>query len=329
MLSSVKSIIIRMPNWIGDFVMATPILLELREHYKDTHITVMCKRSLACLLQEEKAIDEVIPFDKGGVSIAVKKIRKRKYDLGILLTNSLSSTLAFYRGRVKNRIGFKRWPRALFLNKSVKWPENLEKKHLVETYKDLLRAIDIPLKGFTPRILLTKEERQDHVFHNPVIGINPGAAYGSAKCWPKERFQELAKQLLLYNPTWKIAFFGDSASEAMIEEIIAPLQEKERVMNFCGKTTLRSLAALIANCAAFVSNDSGPMHMAAALKTPLVALFGSTNEVKTGPYQFGTVIHKHVSCSPCYKRVCPIDFRCMKQITCGEVLKEIVKLTRT
>ena len=97
----------------------------------------------------------------------------------------------------------------------------------------------------------------------------------------------------------------------------------QRVVNLAGKTSLREFIALIQSCNALLTNDSGPMHIAAALKVPLLALFGSTSDVKTGPYHHGKVIHKHVECSPCYKRVCPIDFRCMKRIEVDEVYREL------
>ncbi len=316
-------IIVRMPNWVGDFVMAIPILIELKNFFPKAHITAMCKRSLSSLLECEPSVDEILPFDRDAPKEAISKIVG--YDVGILLTHSLSSTLWFWR--VKRRIGFKKWPRALFLTDRVNFPE--KEIHLVEEYKKLLEPLGVSAVGSLPRIILSQEEialaKEKLPTQGSIIGMNPGAAYGSAKCWPKERFQELTRQLLEEDPHRTVLFFGDQTSHDMIEEIVAPF--KERIINFCSKTSLRELAALISLCHVLVTNDSGPMHMAAALKVPLVALFGSTNEIKTGPYQFGEVIHKHVSCSPCYRRVCPIDFRCMKQIECDEVLKKVIKIS--
>jgi heptosyltransferase-2 len=109
----------------------------------------------------------------------------------------------------------------------------------------------------------------------------------------------------------------------MIKEICKNLPE--RAVNLAGLTSIRELMALISVCTAFLTNDSGPMHLAAAMNIPLVALFGSTDEIVTGPYMHGEVIHKHVSCSPCFQRVCPIDFRCMKNIEVREVATAIKK----
>ena len=153
-----------------------------------------------------------------------------------------------------------------------------------------------------------------------MIGINPGAAYGSAKCWLPERFRELTEKLL-QNPNTRILYFGDKAGASLVNEICADLPD--RVINLAAQTTIRELMAYIQACHLFLTNDSGPMHMASALGTPLVALFGSTSDRYTGPYRGGKVIHKHVPCSPCYRRTCPIDFRCMTQIGVDEVYQTL------
>lgn len=156
-----------------------------------------------------------------------------------------------------------------------------------------------------------------------MIGINPGAAFGSAKCWPKTSFEKLLERLVVETPHLMVVF-GDMAGSALVDEITQGMGE--RVVNLAGKTTLRELLALIEACDAFLSNDSGPMHIAAALQVPLIALFGSTNPTKTGPYKFGEVIYKKVFCSPCYRRVCPIDFRCMEKISADEVFERLTAL---
>jgi len=158
-----------------------------------------------------------------------------------------------------------------------------------------------------------------------IIGINPGAAYGTAKCWLPDRFIEITKKILELPHTYVI-YFGDAAASPLIKTLAEPFSE--RVINMAAKTSLRELMALIHCCSAFLTNDSGPMHIAAALKTPLLALFGSTSEIKTGPYLKGRVIHKNVECSPCYKRVCPIDFRCMKRIEVSEVYNELMDILK-
>ena len=156
------------------------------------------------------------------------------------------------------------------------------------------------------------------------MGINPGATYGSAKCWLPERFREVAERLLKDLDVY-LVFFGDLATSSLVKEICQGLPS--RVVNLAGVTSLRQLTSLISLCDVLLTNDSGPMHIADALGTPIVALFGSTSEVVTGPYRSsGVVIHKHVDCSPCYQRTCPIDFRCMKRIEADEVYGAIQKV---
>lgn len=336
-----KNIIIRMPNWLGDLVMATPVIADVRKKYPNARITAMCQSNVAPLLKEDPHIDEILLFhrpsgwERRHSRHVIEQIRKGHYDLGILLTNSISSAWWFWRGKVEKRLGFKRQMRSALLNMGVNVPRNIETQHLVITYKQILDPLGIPVSNQAPKLYLDESElesaqellkRSGILPEHTLIGINPGAAYGSAKCWLPERFRELAVKFL-DNPAARIVFFGDNTGAELVRDICVGLPE--RVVNLAGKTSIRELMALISCCSAFVTNDSGPMHIASALGTPLVALFGSTSEVKTGPYHGGTVIHKNVSCSPCYKRTCPIDFRCMKSIEVDEVLAEVQALLKS
>lgn len=336
------NIIVRMPNWLGDAVMATPVLEDLRHYYKDAKITAMCLSSLTPLLAEDPHIDEVLSFKRpsGWLShqargVIIDSLQLGHYDLGVLLTNSFSSAWWFWRGHVKNRIGYSDHWRSLLLDKAVPFPSNRETQHLVTTYKMLLEPLGISLSRSSPRLYLTKEEQQaakeclancGAASKQVVIGINPGAAYGSAKCWLPERFKEVTKKLL-ENPSISIVYFGDRAGAPLVQEICQGMPD--RVINLAGKTSIRELMALIQACDIFLTNDSGPMHIASALGTPLLALFGSTSDVATGPYAGGQVIHKHVECSPCYKRTCPIDFRCMTRIEVDEVYRELESILKS
>lgn len=336
---SPQNIIVRMPNWLGDVVMATPVLADLRHHWPNAKITAMCQSNVAGLLKHDPHIDELFSFKRPSGWLhrehyrnILLPLRHGDYDLGILLTNSLSSALWFWRGHVRNRLGFTGNLRYFFLDKAIPFPQNLQKQHLVLTYKALLQPLGIHPSETSPALYLSEDEintarellrKQGVHDQDIVIGINPGAAFGSAKCWLPERFQELTERLLA-DPRIRIVYFGDFAGTSLVNQICS--QMPDRVINLAGKTSLRELVSLIKLCHIFLTNDSGPMHIAAALKTPLLALFGSTSAIKTGPYQHGTIIHKHVSCSPCYQRTCPIDFRCMKEISVDEVYLALQKL---
>lgn len=337
---SPKHIIVRMPNWLGDLVMATPILTDLRHRWPEAKITVHCQGILGTVIQEDPHIDEVLNFKKPGSwfdrqthDSILSPLKQRGFDLGILLTNSFSSALWYWRGQVKNRIGYADHCRSCLLDYAIPFPEKRKNQHLVNTYKMLLEPLGIPVSKTPPRLYLTSEEKQvararlanqGVQTKDLVIGINPGAAYGSAKCWLPERFKQLTRDLLQY-PHLKIIYFGDKTGAPLVQDICAGLAS-DRVINLAGKTSLRELLALIDACAIFLTNDSGPMHAASALGIPLIALFGSTSDTATGPYNGGLVIHKHVPCSPCYRRECPIDFRCMTRIGVKEVYDEIQKL---
>lgn len=333
-------IVIRMPNWIGDLVMATPILSDVRKVYPEAHITAMCRTPVSDLLKEDLDIDELFCFSKVNFfgrrsdrRDIIEKIRKGSYDLGILLTRSFSSAWLFWRGDVKRRLGYRGNLRSPLLTDKIDLPEEVRKQHLVNTYKMVLGPLGIPVSETSPRLFLTDKELEEAQVllkrlgvlpGTRLIGINPGAAYGSAKCWLPERFRAVTEKLLKLDNV-QILYFGDSATQPLVKEICQGLP----VLNLAGLTTLRELASLIKLCSVFLTNDSGPMHIAAAVGTPLVALFGSTNEIATGPYKTGIVIHKHVDCSPCYKRVCPIDFRCMKRIETDEVYDALVNSLTT
>ena len=327
-----KKIIVRLPNWIGDMVMATPVLADLRRCFPDAEITAMCVSPISDLLKEDRSIDELFCFSRPlnefsrrrDLRDIIEKLRAGKYDLGILLTNSFSSAWWFWQGRIGRRLGYSGNWRSLLLTDRMEPPEN--KLHQVEYYKHLLQPLGIPISETAPKLYFTEKEIADskellyqrgYTAGAPLIGINPGARYGTAKCWPPERFKALALRFL-QDPAAYVVFFGDAASIKLVKEICTGLPD--RIINLAGVTNLRELSCLIEDCHVLVTNDSGPMHIGVAMKTPIVALFGSTDEVTTGPYgQKGATINKHVSCSPCFKRTCPTDFRCMQQIEVEEV----------
>lgn len=331
-----KNIIIRMPNWLGDLVMATPILEDVKTQWPSAKITAMCQSNVAGMLKENPYINEIFSFKKPNGWLPRDKdrdilttLRHGNYDLGILLTNSFSSALWFWRGNVNYRVGYTGHFRSLLLSNAVSYPKNIESQHLVITYKMLLEHLGVPLSETKPTLYVSEKERkaaQDLLashgiaFGDIVVGINPGAAFGSAKCWLPDRFRAVTQKLMEF-PHVKVVYFGDQAGLSLVNDICAEMPD--RVVNLAAKTNLRELIALIQLCNVFLTNDSGPMHIAAALGTPLLALFGSTSDVKTGPYLNGKVIHKRVECSPCYKRECPIDFRCMRSITSNEVFHEL------
>lgn len=318
--------------------MATPVLTDLRKAFPKASITAMCAAPLCDLLKEDGSIDELFCFTKPSNEFLrrqekrdiIAKIRSGNYDVGILLTHSFSSAWWFWQGGVQRRIGYSLHWRRFLLTDPIEKPQR--QMHQVDLYKHLLTPLGIsPSKG-APRLYVTEKELREskELLHKrgykagkKLIGINPGAAYGTAKCWPLEKFRALAFELLKDEDLY-LVFFGNADTVSLVKDICQGLTA--RAINLAGITSLRELACIIKDCDVFVTNDSGPMHIADAFQTPLVALFGSTDHLATGPYgQPEAVIHKQVSCSPCFKRVCPIDFRCMNQISVEEVVQAIFK----
>jgi len=315
--------------------MATPVLADLRRRFPTAHITAMSSFAISELVKQDPAIDKILCFTKPESPAAARqsvfdisrKLRREKYDLGVLLTNSFSSACCFYLGKVKRRLGYAVDWRSLLLTDRMEPPEI--KIHQIDFYKHLLQPLGILKSETPPRLYLLENEEEaakallyqrGYRSGQALIGINPGAAYGSAKCWPPERFRALA-HVFLQDPDLAIVFFGDAQSRDLVNKICDGLPE--RVINLAGATNLRQLACLIKNCDVLVTNDSGPMHVGAALRTPIVALFGSTDDLITGPWnQKEGVINKHLCCSPCFKRTCFGDFRCMYKIEVEEVAQK-------
>lgn len=319
-----------MPNWIGDAVMASPLIREVKHHYKDAKVTLMASSSICSLFQKDPSVDAFFEFNKDeGHKALTSRLRGEHFDFALILPNSFSSAWLFYKAKIPYRMGYSKDLRKWFLSDSLPYPKDKTKEHMISTYHRLLKRIGIQTES-KPILYLSDHEKEcaklflekcsitsDHV----LIGINPSAAFGPSKCWPEDRYRELA-QKVLEHPKVILFFFGDSASEDKVKRISNDLGT--RSFNLSGNTTLRQLMALTNECDLFLTNDSGPMHMACALGTRVLALFGSTSPEATGPYRNSTFIRKEVECSPCFKRECPIDFRCMKAISVEEVYHTLI-----
>lgn len=325
------NILLRVPNWVGDLVMATPLISDIKQKYPDAKLTVMGPFPIVDLLLEDPNVDEIFGFTRA--RNAIRRMNHRsvhralssgKHDIGVLVPNSLSSAWSFYQGQVKRRIGFSKDFRSFLLTDPIKRPKRDQNMHQADVYKRLLAPLDVPFSKSAPTLYLKDAEIEAARLRlskfgvhrgEPIIGVNPGAAFGSAKCWMPERFHEVIKEM---SHDYRVLVFGDRTMSPLNAAICKGLNAN--VINLAGATSIRDLMALISLCRVLLTNDSGPMHMADALGIKIVALFGSTNPIATGPYRPHQIIRHKVGCSPCYERTCPIDFRCMKGIQTGEVL---------
>jgi len=313
------NILVRATNWVGDAVMSLPALRAIRERYPKARIAVLAKPWVADLYRRESFAYEVIPYDRSRWELA-RALRPRKFDCAILLQNAFDAALIAWLARIPVRIGYNRDRRGLLLTRAIKTPKQGEiPRHQRFYYLELLRRAGIldslplseaiHLEGGGPQRV------------RPLIGVSPGAAYGTAKQWLPQRFAEAAARVADARGS-EIALFG-SRSERDLCEQVAGLLNGHKVTNYAGKTTLSEFIDLVSQCEVFLANDSGAMHIASALGVPTVAIFGATDDVATGPAgALARVVREPVDCSPCLLRECPIDHRCMTRVTVARVAAE-------
>jgi heptosyltransferase II len=363
--SNVQKILIRGVNWLGDAVMTTPALLRLREKFPDAHITLLTPEKLRELWTNHPAIDETISFSSGENIFAIgKRLRAGKFDLALVLPNSPRSAIETWLVKIPQRIGCARPWRNFFLTQTVaprpdagkmrkrsvreirrlisQQPAASSQKleipksaHQIHEYLYLAAALGANPEPLPPQLFVTQEEVEAakkkfglNKISNPIFGLNPGAEYGPAKRWPVEKFVAAASEIQKRTGCLWI-LFGGKSDLLLAEQIYALFQNSPLThINLSGKTSLRELMALLKLCRVLLTNDTGPMHVAAALGTPVVVPFGSTSPELTGPiFSSGSKILKSdAPCSPCFLRECPIDFRCMNGISVEQVVETVVKL---
>jgi len=341
-------ILIRGVNWIGDAVITTPSIRAVRRAFPDAHISLLVRPWVADIFKDNPDINEIILYSEGFKGITGKFklariLRQKRFDTAILFQNAFDAALIAWLAKIPERIGYSRDFRRFLLTKAIPVTGDILSQHQIYYYLNLLNSIGIDTKETQPCIYLTDDERQKaRDFLNSklltpdsklLVGINPGATYGSAKRWPAEKFAGLINRIV-NELDGKVIIFGSKTETGIVDEIARFAGATQRpapagILNMAGKTNLRELASLIAECDAFITNDSGPMHMASALLVPVVAIFGSTNKTSTGPFGEGhKIITKNLPCSPCMKRECPEGhLKCMAEISADDVfaaLKEVL-----
>lgn len=328
---SASSILIRATNWIGDAIMTLPAIRTIRENFPVAKITLLAHPWVADIFIANPHVDRVIIYHKKGRHSGLsglwrlsRELAKERFDLAILLQNAFEAALLARIAGIPVVAGYNRDARGLLLTYPVTVTPEVRRQHQVYYYQHLLASLGMACAESRLSLTLPAEDNQwadDSVRHQPgpVFGLNPGAAYGPAKCWPAERYGEVANRLLTrFGGTAYV--FGTSADSKAAEIIMAIAGSA--VIDLTGKTTLSRAMALIGRCNVFITNDSGLMHVAAAQDTPLVAIFGSTDSVATGPFSERSVVLSHsLPCSPCLKTHCPTRFECMTGIAVDEVEK--------
>ncbi|HEX9902047.1 MAG TPA: lipopolysaccharide heptosyltransferase II [Acidobacteriota bacterium] len=328
--------LVRTPNWIGDAVLARPALESLRRNYPESEIWLLAKDWVKELFEMDGLSNGVLPLGdiRGPRAFArlARRLKEQRFDAGLLLTNSFASALLFTLARIPERWGYRRDGRGPFLTRSVPVPELEPPKHQVHYYLDLLKGLGLSVAAPALRMSLPEKEnraaRQSLQalglnLKRPLVILNPGAAYGPAKRWPAERFADLGA-LLQQKKKAEIIITGSSGEEDLAAGIASRLPRPPTVL--AGRTSLRQLLGLIGQARLFVTNDTGPMHLANVLSVPVVALFGPTDPVVTGPFHPpAVVLKKEAACWPCLYRKCPYDHRCLANIKTEEVLEAALR----
>lgn len=359
-----KRLLVRGTNWLGDAVMTTPALMRLREKFPEAHIALLTPEKLEQLWLRHPAVNEIIPFSPGqGVFGIAAKLREGNPDAALVLPNSPRSAMEVFLARIPKRIGYTRPWRNFLLTQTVaprqdavkmrkrtageikaliktklecgtRKPPFSQSAHQARDYLHLAAAMGASAEPLPGTLVVGPEEvdaarKKFNVtsVSNPIFGLNPAAEYGPAKRWPLERYIAAAKELRKQtNCAWIL--FGGNNDAKQTSQIQSAL-DGVPTFNVAGRTSLRELMSLMKLCQVFLTNDTGPMHVAAGLGVPVAAIFGSTSPELTAPLAASgsclQIVASDAPCSPCFLRECPIDFRCMNGIGVEPVVEAVLK----
>lgn len=322
-----NKLVVLAPNWLGDAVMALPLVADLRRAWPGTTLVVAARPGVAPLYSMVEAVADTLTL---GQPDDVQRLAGLHADAALLLPNSFAAAWLVKRAQVPERWGFARDLRGPLLTRAIRRPRHYA--HQVDYYQGLARALGIdagpPLAAITvpPSACTTARALLAEIGvgpDQPFVVAAPGAAYGRAKQWPPMHFAELARRLATGGVATVLV--GTKADHAACEEVA----RASEAASLAGRTDLPSLAAVLSAARAVVANDSGAMHLAAAVAVPVTAIFGPTNDAKTAPLRAAPdapapiIVATSVWCRPCMLRECPIDHRCMTRISAAEVYETL------
>jgi len=336
--NTAKNILIRGTNWIGDAVMTLPAVRAIRNTFPGARLSILAKPWVAEIFKLCKDVDEVIVFQSPGVHSGItgklrlaKELKARRFDAAVLLQNAIEAAIITWLAGIPVRCGYNSDARGLLLTHSVQRTEAIRKVHQIHYYLEMVKSLgclsaeaSVHLHPGNEYQIFSEKLLGEHGIGREsfLIGLAPGATYGPAKRWFPERFAAVGDRMV-ENLSAQVILFGSSKDRESTD--LVQQHANHRFINLAGKTNLKEAIAVISRCSLFISNDSGLMHVAGALNIPTVAIFGSTNPVTTSPVgDRSLVIYKGASCSPCLKKTCPTDFKCMDMIGVEEVY-EIAK----
>ena len=332
---NVKNIVVRCPNWVGDIVMATPFLDCLSANFPNASMTAVVRRYARGIIEDGPWFDQIIDADDkslGGLYRVVRNIRQTKPDLAFLLPNSFRSALTLWLGGANKIYGYRRDGRAFFLDggpRAKRKDKQILPIPMTDYYLEICRSLELPMpESLKPRLFigdplhnkgLALLKKYGIKNSDKVIGLNPGASFGSSKCWSPENFARLAELLQSVFKAKIILFVGPG--EDAIARTIMQASNADIIDTTPDRVDLALLKPLIKRCDVLITNDTGPRHYAVAFDVPVVAIMGPTDPRYTASNLEKTVVvRQELECSPCHKKVCPLDHRCMGDITPESVI---------
>ena len=332
-LATVRRVLVLSPNWLGDAVMSLPAIADVRRRYHGARLIVAARKSVADLFRLTPVVDDVVVLEHS----AVPTLKAQEADVAILLPNSFKSAWLVRRAGIAQRWGYAADFRGPILTRAIARPKR--SIHQAEYYQHLVRELGIETGPLEPSLTVpdasiaaarTLLATSGWDALRPVVAVAPGAAYGTAKRWLPSHYAELVTKLVSTGAYCVlVGSAGDRETTTWILGLV-PEAARAHVIDLSGVTTLSSLAGVIAIAKAFVSNDSGAMHVASAVGAPVAAIFGPTREHETRPLPRdgarGEVLIHQVWCRPCMLRECPIDHRCMKGLSPSRVFTSVCEL---
>ena len=309
--------------------MTTPAMGALRSSFPAAEIVVVANPLVADLFRHHPYCDRVLVFDKknahrglGGMLRFVAELRREHFDLAILLQNAVEAAVLAFLAGIPRRAGYRTDGRGLLLTHDVPVGAAERRLHHTDYYLAMLKALGIEGGDGCLRLACTGEEMAwagTTLGAGSFVAVNPGAAYGSAKRWIPERFAAVADRLA-EEFGLQVVLTGGPGEAEIARDIAAAM--KCAPLNLIGRTTVRQMMAVLSLCRLMVTNDSGPMHVAAAFGVPIVAVFGPTDHTTTSPLaETCRIVRREVDCAPCLLRQCPTDHRCMEAISVEDVLR--------
>ncbi len=339
-----KRILITRTDRIGDVVLSTPAISATRAAFPDSYIAVMVAPHAEEIVRLNPYLNEVIIFDKDikhrGIFSTlkfIKDLRRKRFEIALILHSTKRVNLICFLAGIPERVGYARGKLDFCLTKALEYTKKFGEKHEIEYTLDILRETGIEVnKNFEIFVPIEKEaqEKIDRVLElngvlseDTLIGVHPGASCVS-KRWPIENFARLADRLIEVLRAKIVVICGPKQVE-FGEGMIALMHNKS--ISMCGKTTISELAALIKRCSIFISNDSGPVHIACGVGTQVISIFGR-NEKGLSPTRWRPIgkddvfLHKDVGCTECLAHNCKKDFLCLKAISVDEVFEQAKKI---